>query len=74
MLCQDIDVVTFFFFPFLLDLGFDDDDGLLITELSTISITSLMSWVLADEMTLITLITNEPDTDYYLLTEGFKVG
>ena len=39
------------FLPFLLDLGLDDDDGLLITELSTISITSLMSWVLADEMT-----------------------
>ncbi len=35
----------------LLDFGLDDDDGFLITELSTISITSLMSWVLADEMT-----------------------
>ena len=32
-------------------LGLDDDDGLLITMLSTTFVTSLMSWVLAEDMT-----------------------
>ena len=36
MLCQDIDVVTFSFFPFFSISVSYDYDGLLITELSTI--------------------------------------
>ena len=32
-------------------LGLDDDDGLLMTMLSTTFVTSLMSWVLAEEIT-----------------------
>ena len=51
MLCQDIDVVTFSFFPFFLISVWMMMTVFLITELSTISITSLMSWVSADEMT-----------------------
>ena len=36
--------------PFLLDWGLDDD-GLLITALSTTSVTRLISWVLAGDIT-----------------------
>ena len=48
MLCQDIDVAVFFF---LISVWDDDDDGLLITMQSTTSVTSLISWVLAGDMT-----------------------
>ena len=50
MLYQDIECC--FLFLFLLPvLGLDDDDVLLVTMLSTTSVTNLISWLLADDIT-----------------------
>ena len=51
MPCQDIDAVAVFSSSFFFVFGLGDDDGLLITMLSTTFVTSLMSWVLAEEVT-----------------------